>query len=60
MHSLFVVVDLHVTVNNIKILNIAQQRFFGKFVSGNNANYTYQILKKCEWQVICIFLTHYK
>jgi hypothetical protein len=33
MHSVCVVVELHVTVNYIKILSVAQQCFYGKFVS---------------------------
>ena len=27
------IVDLDVTVNNIKIMNVAQQRFYGEFMS---------------------------
>jgi hypothetical protein len=37
---LSVVVELYVTVNCIKILSVAQQCFYGEFVTGNNANYT--------------------
>jgi hypothetical protein len=31
MHSLWVIVELHVTVNYIKILTVVQQCFYGKF-----------------------------
>jgi hypothetical protein len=34
-----VVVDVHVTVKCITILNVTQQCFYGKFVTDNNANY---------------------
>jgi hypothetical protein len=31
------VVEFYVTLNYIKILSVAQQCFYGKFVTGNNA-----------------------
>jgi hypothetical protein len=34
-----VVVNLHVTVKYVTILNVTQQSFYGKFVTDNNANY---------------------
>jgi hypothetical protein len=33
------VVDLHVTVKYVTVLNVTQQCFYGKFVTDNNANY---------------------
>jgi hypothetical protein len=36
----------YVTVNYAKVLSVAQQRFSGKFVTGNKANYTYKFLKE--------------
>ena len=39
-------VELHVTVNYIKILSVTQQCCHGKFVNSNNANFTYQFLKE--------------
>jgi hypothetical protein len=44
-----VVVDQHVIANNqnviannIKILNVAQQCFYGQFITDDNAKYTYE------------------
>jgi hypothetical protein len=34
-----VVVELHATANYEKVLLVAQQCFYGKIVTGNNANY---------------------
>jgi hypothetical protein len=58
-HKCIVVVELHVTVNYIEVLSVAQQCFYGKFVTGNNANYTYQFLKGIMFQLICILFTRY-
>jgi len=38
MHSVSII-ELHVTVNCIKILVVVQLCFCGKYVTGNNANY---------------------
>ena len=57
MHPVCIVVALPVTVNYIKILNVAQQRFYGIFiVTGNNASYTYRFLKQSIVQIIAISL----
>jgi hypothetical protein len=40
MHSVCAVAELHVTVNYIKILSVAQQCYYGKFVTSNKANNT--------------------
>jgi hypothetical protein len=34
------VAELHVTINYIKILSVVQQCFYGKYLTGNNPNYT--------------------
>jgi len=40
MHSLCVV-ELRVTLYNVKMLSVTQKCFYGKFcVTGNNENYT--------------------
>ena len=44
MHSVCVVSELHFTVNYIKILTVPQQCCYGKFMSLDNADYTYQFL----------------
>ena len=36
----------YMSLNYVKILRVAQQCFYCKFVTGNNENYTYQFLKK--------------
>jgi len=42
MHSVFIVVELHVIVNYIKILSVEQVCEI--YVTGNNVNYTYKFL----------------
>jgi hypothetical protein len=37
-----VVVDIHVTVNYVKILSVTQICFYGKFTTENNKNFTFQ------------------
>jgi len=43
MHFLCII-ELHVTANNIKVLSVAQQCFYGKFMLLARANSTYDFM----------------
>ena len=52
--SVYDVAAVHVTVNSTRLLSVAQQRFCGKFVTGNKTKYKYKFLKELYSNFHCL------
>jgi hypothetical protein len=54
-----VLLDYFVTLHNVQVLGVAQERFYGEFVAGNYKMYFGQNAKLCFYRILTKFVSSF-